>query len=359
MNAQLNTQSAASLEPQALQALMTTVIGEMGAAGNAALIILGEELGLFRALAQTGPATSTQLAAAAGVHERYLREWLSAQAASGFVSYDPQGESFSLTPEQAAVFADETGPAYMAGGFQPLASTFNSLPRLSHAFRTGEGVAWGDHCACLFCGVERFYRTGYQNHLLDEWLPALDGVVAKLERGARVVDIGCGHGAATQILADAFPKSEFVGIDLHPASIAHARRNAGNRANLRFEVAAADTVYGQQFDIAAMFDALHDMGDPVAAARQAREALKPDGTLFLVEPMAGDTLADNLHPVGRLFYAASTAICVPTAMSQPGQRALGAQAGEQRIRAALADAGFAHIRRAAATPFNMVIEARN
>lgn len=358
MNARLNPQSATP-DPQKLHALMNTVIGEMGAASNAALVILGEELGLFRTVAHAGPATSRQLAAAAGVHERYLREWLSAQAASGFVSYDPEHETFALTPEQAAVFADEDGPAYMAGGFQPLASTYSGLPKLTRAFRSGEGIAWGDHCSCLFCGVERFYRTGYQNHLVSEWLPALDGVVAKLERGARVVDIGCGHGAATRILADAFPNSEFIGIDLHAASIEHARRHHGDRANLRFEVAAADDFRGKQFDLAAMFDAFHDMGDPVAAARQARNALKPDGTLLLVEPMAGDRLADNLHPVGRVYYAGSTAICVPTSLSQPGARALGAQAGEKQLRAALTEAGFARIRRAAATPFNLVIEARH
>lgn len=346
-----------NLNTQKLEQLAAKLIGELGAAWNGALISLGEELGLFRALKKVGPATSAQLAEAAGVHERYLREWLSAQAASGFVTYQPRDRTFSLSPEQAAVFADEGGPAYMAGGFQSLAANYAALPRLGRAFQTGEGLAWGDHCSCLFCGTERFYRVGYQNHLLTEWLPALDGIVPRLERGARVVDIGCGHGVATQLLADAFPNSEFVGIDLHPASIQHARRNAGSRANLRFELSAADAFRDGEFDVAAMFDAFHDMGDPVGAARHARNMLRSDGTLMLVEPMAGDELADNLHPVGRLYYAASTSICVPASMSQPGARALGAQAGEKRIRDALIEAGFSRVRRAASTPFNMVIEA--
>ena len=344
--------------PEKLQPLLINVINDMGAAANAALVIVGEQLGLYRALADHGPATADELARATGTHERYVREWVSAQAASGLVTYDAAAARFSLSPEQAAVFADEQGEFYMAGGFQPFAAVFENLPRLAGAFRTGEGIGWGEHCSCLFCGTARFYRTGYNANLLANWLPALDGVAATLDAGVKVADIGCGHGVSTLIMADAFPNSEFIGFDVHPASIEHARASVGERANVRFEVARAQDYPGSDYGFATMFDAFHDMGDPAGAAAHVRETLRGDGVLMLVEPLAGDDLADNLNPIGRLFYAMSTNICVPTALSQEVGAALGAQAGEQRLTEALNEGGFGRVRRAAETPFNMVLEAR-
>ena len=346
-----------NLDMQKLEPLLGKVVNEMGAASNGALVILGDKLGLFRALSQ-GAMTSAELAAATGTHERYVREWLSAQAASGFVDYQADTAKFSMSPEQAAVFADEDSPVFVAGGFSFLSAVYNDEPKLSEAFKSGKGLHWGDHCNCLFCGVERFFRPGYRAHLVAEWLPALDGVVEKLERGAKVADVGCGHGASTLLMAQAFPNSEFVGIDYHDRSIAHARKQANGAKNVRFEAARAQDFSGSDFDLDAMFDALHDMGDPVGAIAHIRTALKSDGTLLLVEPMAGDSLADNLNPVGRIYYAGSTHICVPTALNQEVGLALGAQAGEKRISDVVRSGGFSRVRKAAATPFNMVIEAR-
>jgi ubiquinone/menaquinone biosynthesis C-methylase UbiE len=256
------------------------------------------------------------------------------------------------------VFADEDSPVFVAGGFSFLSAVYNDEPKLAEAFKSGKGLHWGEHCNCLFCGVERFFRPGYRAHLVAEWLPALDGVVAKLERGARVADVGCGHGASTLLMAQAFPNSEFVGIDYHEGSVAHARKQANGTSNVRFEVARAQDFSGGDFDLVAMFDALHDMGDPVGAIAHIRTALKRDGTLMLVEPMAGDSLADNLNPVGRVYYAGSTHICVPTALNQEVGLALGAQAGEKRIGEVVRAGGFSQFRKAAATPFNMILEAR-
>jgi 2-polyprenyl-3-methyl-5-hydroxy-6-metoxy-1,4-benzoquinol methylase len=345
------------LDPAKLESLLGTMVNEMGAAANAALILIGDKLGLFRALAGAR-LTSAELAEKTGTRERYIREWLASQAASGFVVYDAATGRFTLSPEQAAVFADADSTVNMTGGFYSLSAIFASEPRLTEAFKTGEGVGWGDHCNCLFCGVERFFRPGYKAHLLAEWLPALDGVVAKLERGAKAADVGCGHGASTMIMARAFPRSEFVGIDFHDGSIAHAREHADGLGNIRFETARAQDYSGTGFDLVTMFDALHDMGDPVGAAAHARKTLKPDGTLMLIEPRAGDTLADNLNPVGRIYYACSTSLCVPASLNQEVGAALGAQAGERRLTEVLREAGFSRVRRAAATPFNMVIEAR-
>jgi ubiquinone/menaquinone biosynthesis C-methylase UbiE len=345
------------LDSTKLESLLATMVNEIGAAANAALILIGDKLGLFRALAGER-LTSAELAARTGTHERYVREWLASQAASGFVAYDAATGRFTLSPEQAAVFADEDSPVNMTGGFHSLAAVFADEPRLAEAFRSGKGLGWGSRCNCLFCGVERFFRPGYKAHLLAEWLPALDGVVAKLDRGARVADVGCGHGASTLIMAKAFPRSQLVGIDFHEASIAHAREHAGSVSNVRFETGRAQDFKGAGFDLVTMFDALHDMGDPVGAAAHAREALKPDGTLMLVEPMAGDSLGENLNPVGRVYYAFSTSVCVPASLNQEVGAALGAQAGEKRIGEVLREAGFRRVRRAAAMPFNMVIEAR-
>ncbi|MES2601887.1 MAG: class I SAM-dependent methyltransferase [Pseudomonadota bacterium] len=346
-----------TLDMTKLEPLLGTVVNEIGAASNAALVILGDKLGLFRALSADAM-TSDELARRTGTHERYVREWLSSQAASGFVTYDAGSNRFSLSPEQAAVFADEDSPVLMTGGFISLSAIYADEPKLADAFKSGKGLGWGEHCNCLFCGVERFFRPGYKAHLVAEWLPALEGVVAKLERGATVADVGCGHGVSTVLMAQAFPNSEFVGIDFHDASIAHARRHAGGLKNLRFEVAKAQDFAGSDFDLVTMFDALHDMGDPVGAISQAKAALRSDGTLMLIEPMAGDSLAENLNPVGRVYYASSTNICVPTSLNQDVGAALGAQAGGKRLTEVIREGGFSSVRNVAATPFNMVLEAR-
>ncbi|MCI0599539.1 MAG: methyltransferase domain-containing protein [Beijerinckiaceae bacterium] len=347
-----------SLDMTKLEPLIGTMVNELGAAANAALVILGEKLGLYRALAAGGALTSSELAERTGTHERYVREWLSAQAASGFVTYDSRNEKFTLSPEQLAVLADEDSPVYMTGGFFSLVALFAGEPRLAQAFRTGEGIGWGEQCNCLFCGVERFFRPGYKAHLVAQWLPSLDGVAGKLERGAKVADIGCGHGASTLIMAKAYPNTEFVGIDFHEASIAQARERASGVDNVRFVCARAQEFPGSGYDLVTMFDALHDMGDPVGAAAHARSALNADGTLMLVEPQACDSLAGNLNPVGRVYYAFSTSVCVPTSLNQEVGAALGAQAGEKRLAEVLRAGGFSRIRRAAETPFNMVLEAR-
>ncbi|WEX73955.1 methyltransferase domain-containing protein [Sinorhizobium numidicum] len=347
-----------NLDMTKLEPLLGMMVNELGAAANAALVLIGDKLGLYRTLASSEPLTPGELAEKTGTHERYLREWLSSQAASGFVTYDERSGRFALSPEQAAVFADEESPVYMAGGFYSLAAVFADEPKLTEAFKTGRGVGWGEHCNCLFCGTERFFRPGYKAHLVTEWLPALDGIVEKLERGAKIADVGCGHGASTIIMAEAFPKSEFVGIDFHEASIVHAREHAKGLANVRFETARAQDFAGSDYDLVTIFDALHDMGDPVGAVAHVRETLKPDGTLMLVEPRAGDSLEENLNPVGRIYYAFSTSVCVPASLGQEVGAALGAQAGEKRLADVVGRGGFSRFRRAADTPFNMVLEAR-
>lgn len=347
-----------TLDNAKLEPLLGVMVNEMGAAANAALVLIGDKLGLYRALAAGGPLTPAELAAETRTHERYVREWLSAQAASGFASYDAAAGKFSLTPEQAAVLADDDSPVNMTGGFHSVAAIYADEPKLVEAFKSGKGIGWGDHCNCLFCGVERFFRPGYKAHLVSEWLPALDGVVAKLERGIKVADVGCGHGASTLIMAKAFPNSEFTGFDFHDASIAHARQHAKGLANVGFETARAQDFAGDGYGLVTMFDALHDMGDPVGAARHARETLANSGTLMLVEPKAGDRLEDNLNPVGRIYYACSTSICVPSSLGQEVGAALGAQAGEKRLSKVLREGGFSQIRKAIETPFNMILEAR-
>ncbi len=347
-----------TLDMKKLEPLLGTLVNELGAAANAALVFTGDRLGLYRAMADGRPITSKQLAARTGTNERLVREWLASQAASGFVAYDEHEETFALTPEQAAVFADETSLVNMTGGFHSLAAVFADQQSLEQAFRTGKGVGWSDRCNCLFCGVERFFRPGYKANLINGWLPALDGVMQKLERGAKVADVGCGHGASTIIMAEAFPKSQFVGIDFHGSSIAHAREQTKHLSNVRFETARAQDFAGRDFDLITMFDALHDMGDPAGATAHARKALKSDGTLMLVEPMAGNSLAENLNPVGRVFYAFSTAVCVPASLNQEVGTALGAQAGEMRLSEVVRQGGFSRVRRATETPFNMVLEAR-
>ena len=349
------------LDPDKLQAFMGKMVGDMGAAMSGALVITGAKLGLYRELAAMGPATSGELAERCGLSERYVREWLAAQAASGFVDYDDNGARFSMSPEQKMALADEDSPVYVASAFELIAASYIDEPKVTHAFTTGEGLGWHEHHECLFRGTERFFRPGYRANLVQAWLPALDGVVAKLEAGARVADIGCGAGASTIIMAKAFPNSRFYGFDYHDKSIIRAReaaREEGSPTNIAFGVAAARDLPLDGYDLVCCFDCLHDMGDPVGAARRVWEALKGDGTFMIVEPFAGDRLADNLNPVGRMYYSASTMICTPGSLAQEVGLALGAQAGEARLTDVLNEAGFTRVRRAAETPFNMVIEAR-
>ncbi len=351
---------AAEINPDKLHAFMGRMLNDLGAAATGSLVILGDRLGLYEALWKHGPCTSQQLASATGLHERHLREWLCAQAAAEYIAYDAGTESFQLTPEQAAVLADPDSPAAMVGGFYTIGSSYLDEPKIAESFRTGKGVPWGDHHACLFCGTARFFRPGYEANLVSSWLPALDGVVAKLEKGARVADVGCGHGISTFIMARSFPNSEFVGYDLHPASIEASNKHAADHGlkNLRFEIASAQDFPGKDFDLVTIFDALHDMGDPVGACKHIKKSLAKDGTLMVVEPRAGDTLAENINPVGRVYYAASTMICTPGALSQSGGMALGAQAGEKKLAEVFHSGGFTKVRRATDTPFNVVLEAR-
>jgi 2-polyprenyl-3-methyl-5-hydroxy-6-metoxy-1,4-benzoquinol methylase len=337
------------------------MLSDLGGASSVALVRIGDALGLYKALHSRGPMTIAEFAAAAGVNERYLREWASQQAASNYLSYDPATQKFALPEEQAMVFAVEDSPVYMLGAFDIMASMLDGQEKVQPAFKTGAGVPWGNHTSCFFCAVGRFFRPGYHNNLVGNWLPALDGAVEKLERGARVADVGCGHGWSTAIMAKAFPNSEFVGYDFHPGSIEQARHHAaehGVTANTRFEVSAAKEYPGKDFDLVTFFDCLHDMGDPAGAAAHVRQSLKPDGTWMIVEPMAGDRLEDNLNPVGRIYYAGSTVFCVPTSLSQEVGAALGAQAGEAKLREVIGAGGFRSVRRAAETPFNMILEAR-
>jgi SAM-dependent methyltransferase len=337
------------------------MLSDLGGAASIALVRIGDSLGLYKAMHEHGPMTVAELAATTQVHERYLREWLSHQAASKYLAYDPATGKFSLPPEQAMVFAIEDSPVFMPGAFGLMASMLDNQAKVEPAFRTGAGVAWGDQAGCLFCAVARFFRPGYVNNIVANWLPALDGVVAKLERGAKVADVGCGHGVSTVLMARAFPNSEFVGYDFHPSSVEQAERHArdhGVGGNTRFEVATAKNYPDKDFDLVTFFDCLHDMGDPVGAAAHVRQSLKPDGTWMIVEPAAGDRLEDNLNPIGRLFYAGSTMICVPTSLAQEVGLALGAQAGEARLREVITAGGFRQVRRATETPFNMILEAR-
>jgi len=352
--------SMAAPDPARLDAFMGRMLGDLGAVATGALVLLGDRLGLYKAMRAHGPVTPAELARLTGTHERYVREWLSAQAAAGYAEYDAAARTFHLNPEQTAVFADEDNPASMAGAFEVAATLWLDEPKVADAFRSGQGVGWHEHSACLFRGTERFFRPGYNAHLVSAWLPALDGVVDKLARGATVADVGCGHGASTITMARAFPASQFVGFDYHVPSVERARAaaaEAGVATNTRFEVATAKS-YAGRFDLVAFFDCLHDMGDPVGAAAHVRETLAPDGTWMLVEPYANDELGDNLNPVGRIFYAASTMVCTPCSLAQEVGLGLGAQAGERRLREVVTAGGFTRMRRATATPFNLVLEAR-
>lgn len=343
-----------------LDALLGKMVGDLGAITTGAAVLLGDRLGLFSAMSEGGRMTAAQLAAKTGTQERLVREWLSAQAAAGYVEYDEPSDSFYLSPEQEQVFVNEDSPAFMAGAFEVVSTLWLDEEKVRQAFRSGKGLGWHDHSACLFRGTERFFRPGYNANLIESWLPALEGVVATLEQGADVADVGCGHGASTVLMAKAFPNSRFVGFDYHGPSIERARaaaKEAGVAGNTRFEVAAAKDFPGT-YDLVAFFDCLHDMGDPAGAAKHVRQALKPDGTWMIVEPFAHDQLSANLNPVGRIYYAASTFICTPASLSQEVGLGLGAQAGEARLRKVVTSGGFTRFRRATETPFNMVLEAR-
>jgi len=348
-----------SIDEGKLNAFLGKAVGDLGAAFSAVLVLLGDELGLYKALAKES-LTPAELANRVGTNERYMREWLGNQAAGGYVEFDPVTGKYHLTEEQAACLADPAGPVDLPGAYEIARALFHTYPRVRENFISGNGMEWGEHHPCLFHGVERFFRGGYNSHLVGDWLPALDGVVDKLSRGGRVADIGCGHGASTVLMAKAFPNSHFIGYDYHEPSIETARKraHAAGVTNATFEQADAAGYQGRDFDLIAFFDCLHDMADPNGAARHARSALKDDGTCMVVEPFAGNSPAENLNPVGRIYYAASSMICVPVSLAKHGP-ALGAQAGETRLRKVIVEeGGFSRLRRAAETPFNIVLEAR-
>ncbi|OHV22618.1 methyltransferase domain-containing protein [Rhizobium sp. RMa-01] len=346
---------------QKLDALVGRLVGDVGAAMSGALVVLGDKVGIFKAMADGTPMNVKQLSEKTGVKERYLREWLSAQAAADYIVYDEKTDRFSLTAEQAMVFAEENSPAFFVGAFEVVQSMWMDEPKVTDAFRTGQGLGWHEHSTCLFRGTERFFRPGYNSHLVAEWIPALAGMEDKLKAGAKVADVGCGHGASTILMAQAYPASRFTGFDYHGPSIEKAKaaaKEAGVGDRVTFEQSRAAEFPGRGYDMVAMFDCLHDMGDPVGAGQHVRETLGPNGTWLIVEPFAHDHLKDNLNPVGRVYYGASTMICTPASLSQEVGLGLGAQAGEMKLRKVALDAGFTHFRRATETPFNMVFEVR-
>ncbi|WP_433826254.1 class I SAM-dependent methyltransferase [Actinoplanes sp. CA-015351] len=343
-----------TVDEQKLMQFVHRFVGDLGATMAAGGIVIGDRLGLYKALAGS-PAKPEELAEKTGTAPRYVEEWLRGQAAGGYVEFDPATGEYSLTEEQAFALTDPDGPIFAPGAFQLALGSLRASQRVESAFRTGEGIGWHEHDDDVFAGCERFFRPGYSAHLVAEWLPALDGVVGKLHRGIRVADVGCGHGASTALMAQAFPSSDFTGSDLHAGSIDQARKRT---SGIRFEVAGAQTFGGGPYDLVTTFDALHDMGDPLGAARHVLSQLTPDGTWLIVEPAAGSTVGDNLNPVGRVYYSFSAFLCVPSALSQEGGYSLGAQAGEEPIRRLVTDAGFTRFRRAAETPFNIAYEAR-
>jgi SAM-dependent methyltransferase len=344
-----------------LESFLARAVGDLSAGYGGVMVSLGDKLGLYKAMWGAGPISAKELAARAGCAERYVREWLNAQAAGGYVGYHATSDTYELSPEQAMVLADEDSPVFIPSAWNVPASMWFDEGKAVEAFRTGKGVAWGEHDGRLYCGVAAFYRNAYRGSLVSEWLPALDGVVGKLEAGITVADVGCGHGHSSILMAQAFPKSRFHGFDVHAASIDEAKReaaDAGVDARVAFDVAGATDYPGGNYGLICFFDCLHDMGDPIAAARHAAEVLAPDGTVMLVEPFANDRVEDNLSPVARLYYAASTTLCCAHAISEGGRLVLGAQAGEARLAEVLRKAGFTHFRRAAETPFNLILEAR-
>jgi SAM-dependent methyltransferase len=349
------------IDQEKLDALVTKAVSELAAGYGGVMIGIGRQLGLYRAMVGAGPMTSEAVARAAGCAERYVREWLNGQAAGGYVVYHPGSRTYELTAEQAMVLADETSPVFMSAVWEIVAAAWADEAKTMEAIRTGRGVNWGEHGGRLHCGVAAFYRNGYRASLVADWLPALDGVVAKLQAGARVADVGCGHGHSTLLMAEAFPNARFVGFDTHGNSIAEAQalaREAGLADRVEFVQADAKDPLPGVFDLICFFDCLHDLGHPVEAARRAREALAPDGTLMLVEPYASDKVEENLNPVGRIYYTGSTWLCCAHAISEEGTHVLGAQAGEARLAQVCREAGFSRVCRARQTPFNLILEAR-
>jgi 2-polyprenyl-3-methyl-5-hydroxy-6-metoxy-1,4-benzoquinol methylase len=350
-----------ALDPQKLDELLGKGLVDFGATFHAALVQIGDKLGLYKSLAQGGPMTSAQLAERTHTNERYIREWLSSQAAGGYVTYDPATSQFSLTEEQAFALADENSPAFLPGAFQVALAATRSVKQITERFRSGDGFGWHEHDAELFEGTERFFRPGYAAHLVQEWIPALEGVEAKLRAGAKVADVGCGHGASTILMAQAYPKSSFIGFDYHQGSIDAATeraKKAGVSDRVKFAVGRAKDYPGADYDFVTFFDCLHDMGDPAGASKHVHQSLKKDGTWMIVEPFAGDKLEENLNPVGRIFYSASTLLCTPCSKAQEVGLALGAQSGEKRMKEVVMSGGFKIFRRATQTPFNLVYEAR-
>lgn len=352
----------AELDNDRLHAFVGKMLGDLGGAFSVPTTRIGFRLGLFDSLHRDGPATSAELASRLGLAERYVREWMSAQAANGYLTYEPETDRFGLSPEQAMVFAVTDSPVYLEGAFDLVAAMIEGQEKVQHGFRTGNGVTWGDSSACLFCATGAFFRPGYVNSIVQAWLPALDDVVPRLQAGAKVADVGCGVGFSTLLMAEAFPNSRFVGYDFHEPSIDEANAHAAKHGlsdRVRFEAVPAKDIAEGDFDLITMYDCLHDMGDPRGCAKHMHEMLKDDGAWMIVEPIASDRRADNIaSPVGRLYYNASTMVCVPTSLAQEVGEALGAQAGEQRLTEVLTGAGFSHVRRATEGPFNMVLEAR-
>jgi SAM-dependent methyltransferase len=356
----METAQAPALDMNKLNTFIGQFVTDLGASVHAGMVVIGEKLGLYKALAQ-GPVTSAELALKTGTDARYVREWLASQAAGGYVTYDSSKDVFSLTEEQAFTLAQEDSPAYLPGAFELAIGSLAAVPRITESFRTGRGMGWHEHDDGVFHGCEKFFRPGYAANLVSSWIPALDDVRSKLEAGARVADVGCGKGASTLLMAKAFPKSHFFGFDYHDKSIEGARETArregiGERAI--FDIATSKSFPGKDYDLITVFDCLHDMGDPVGAATHVRSALAKDGTWMIVEPFAKDELKDNLNPVGRVYYSFSTLLCTPCSRSQEVGLCLGAQAGEKRIREVVHAAGFNRFRRASETPFNIVYEAR-
>ena len=348
-----------ALDMDTLHAFVGRFVGDLGATIHAGMVVLGDKLGLYKALAKR-PMTSDELALDTGTDERYVREWLASQAASGYVTYRSDTGMFSLTEEQAFTLADEDSPAYLPGAFEFALGALAAVPRITEAFRSGAGIGWGEHDEGVFHGCEKFFRAGYTANLVGSWIPALEDMQQKLELGVKVADVGCGKGASTLLMAKAFPKSQFTGFDYHDQSVAGARASAERLGlgNVTFSEASAKSYPGENYDFVTVFDCLHDMGDPVGAAKHVLSSLKPDGSWMIVEPFAHDALTDNLNPVGQIYYSFSTLLCTPCSRSQEVGLCLGAQAGESRIREVVTSAGFSRFRRATETPFNIVYEAR-
>jgi len=342
-----------------VEAMAGTVMGHVAGAVSLMMAYLGDQAGVWAALDAEGPMTQEQIAAKTGLEPKYLREWLGSVSAAGYLAFDAEKDTFELTPEAALIFTREGQPACMQGFIQAVVAQFEMQEKAVEVFKSGEGRPWSDHSPCMFCGTDRFFRPGYAANLISEWLPSLGGVTDKLEGGAKVADIGCGYGSSTVLMAQQYPKSTFVGFDFHEPSILKAREQAAAQGltNVTFEVASAQDYPGDGFDFACIFDALHDMGDPVGAARHVKQSLKPDGTFMVVEPLAGDTMAENMHPMGQIFYGFSCMACVPASLAQDVGLGLGAQAGQKRLAAVLNEGGFSNVRRTAETPANMVLEA--